>query len=125
MENKKVILVVEDDTPLLNALKEKLSDAGFTVLGAKNGEDGLASALSGHPDLIVLDILMPKMDGLEMLKKMREDAWGKNVPVMILTNLSDDGSIAHQMTEETFDYIIKSDIKIEAVVEKVKAKLGV
>ena len=125
MADTKKILVVEDDLPLLNALHEKLSSAGLTVVDAKNGEEGLATALSGHPDLIILDILMPKMDGLEMLKKMREDAWGKQVPVMILTNLSDDGSIAHQMTEETFDYIIKSDIKIEAVVEKVKAKLGV
>ncbi len=124
MEDKKVILIVEDDTPLRNALREKLSDAGFAVLEAKNGEEGVSLSLSGHPDLILLDILMPKMDGVEMLKTVRKDEWGKNAPVIILTNLSDTGEVAHAVPDEKLDYFIKSDIKIEDVVVKVKEKLG-
>lgn len=125
MEEPKKILIVEDDPPLRNALREKLSDAGFTILEAKNGEEGLSLAFSEHPALILLDILMPKVDGIEMLKKVRNDERGKNVPIIILTNLSDNGEIAQAIDNEVFDYFIKSDIKIEEVVEKVKGKLGV
>lgn len=125
MEEPKKILIVEDDPPLRNALREKLSDAGLRILEAKNGEEGLSLALSEHPALILLDILMPKMDGMEMLKKVRADELGKRIPVIILTNLSENGEVAQAMEHEVFDYFIKSDIKIEEVVEKVRERLGV
>lgn len=126
MENKKIILVTEDDKALRNALDDKLSKRGFTILDAENGEDGLKMSLSEHPDLILLDIAMPKMDGMAMLKKLREDDWGKTVPVIILTNLSSaDEARNKDITElEPTYYFVKTDIKIEQVVEKIKERLG-
>lgn len=119
----KKILIVEDDHPLRNAIKDKLSKEDFEILEAKNGTDGLATALEQQPDLILLDIIMPKMDGMTMLKKLRADDKGKNIPVIILTNLSDDKKVAESTEGGAYDYLIKSDWKIEDVVAKVKEKL--
>ena len=119
----KKILIVEDDHPLRNAIKDKLSKEDFEILEAKNGTDGLATALEQQPDLILLDIIMPKMDGMTMLKKLRADDKGKNIPVIILTNLSDDKEVAESTEGGAYDYLIKSDWKIEDVVAKVKEKL--
>lgn len=124
---KKVILIVEDDTPLRNALRDKLTREGFVILESKNGEEGLAVALREHPDLILLDIIMPVMDGMTMLKKLRvEDEWGKTVPVIILTNLTSD---SNQRVRDVFEtepayYLVKSDWKIEDLVAKVRERLG-
>ncbi|MCX6716850.1 MAG: response regulator [Candidatus Taylorbacteria bacterium] len=131
MQNKKVVLIAEDEATLRGAIKDELTREGISVIEAKNGEEGLRIALSEHPDLIMIDILMPKMDGLAMLKKLREDPWGKNVDFIILTNVSDFDEISRAMKvsevkdHESFEYLIKSDVKIEDVVEKVKKKLGI
>lgn len=127
MENKKTILVVEvveDETPLRNALVEKLRRENFQVLDAKNGEEGLQIALQAHPDLILLDIIMPKMNGLEVLDQLRADAWGKTAHVIMLTNLSDNEKVAAAMNNHAFDYFVKSDIKIQEVVDRIKEKLS-
>ncbi len=124
MENKKKILIVEDEESLAGALTLKLDD-NFEVLAAKNGEDGLAVALKAHPDLILLDIVMPKMDGIEMLKKLRADEWGKKVEVIVLTNLSDNEKVAEVLDNEAFEYLVKTDTKLEDVVTKIKTKLKV
>jgi len=115
---RKTILVVEDESLLLNALCDKLTREGFAVLEAKNGKEGLEVALRKHPDLILLDIIMPVMDGMTMLKKLREDTWGKDVKVIILTNLSE-VSVAHG----SYDYLVKSDWKIEDVAARVRGRL--
>lgn len=125
MDTKKTILVIEDEIPLQSALAEKLSHEGFAVLNAKNGEEGLDTALRLHPDLILLDIVMPKMDGIAMLKKLRVDAWGKKARVIMLTNLSDNEKVAEAMKNQAFDYLVKSDVKIAEIIEKIKAKLEV
>lgn len=130
MKNKKIILITEDDSSLRSALMQKLLLEGFDVLEAKNGEEGLEISLREHPDLLLVDILMPKMDGLAMLKALREDEWGKNAHFIILTNINDVDQISEAMKlaqvdkHESFEYFIKSNIKIEEVVEKIKAKLG-
>jgi DNA-binding response OmpR family regulator len=124
LANKKKILIVEDDKPLLEALKKKLTLNKFNVIEAINGEDGLNKALAEHPDLILLDIIMPRMDGLTMLKKLREDKWGEGVPVIMLTNLSDSIEVAEATASGVHDYLVKSDWKMEDVVGKVKEKLG-
>src|SRR5258708_6807474 len=89
-EGKKIVLIVEDEVPMLQVLKEKLQGSGYTTFQAKDGQEGLELSLTHHPDIILLDILMPKMDGMTMLTKLREDSWGKTVPVIILTNVSAD-----------------------------------
>lgn len=121
MENKqKTILVVEDETPLRDALGDKLKRGGFSVLEAKNGKEGLEVALREHPDLILLDIVMPVMDGMAMFKKLREDIWGKSAKVIMLTNLNDAENVAGAMEKGSFDYFVKSDWKIEDVVAKAR-----
>ena len=122
--NHKTILIVEDERSLRKALHDKLLLEGFTVLEATDGEAGLALALSKHPHLILLDIIMLKMDGLTMLKKLREDDWGKAVPVIMLTNLSDAAKIAESQKSNVFDYLVKTDWSLEYVVDKVRQKLN-
>jgi DNA-binding NarL/FixJ family response regulator len=81
--------------------------------------------LRHHPDLILLDLLMPEMSGMAMLKKLREDSWGKQARVIILTNVSDNKEIAEVLHNKTYDYFVKADTKIEDLVEIVKKKLEV
>src|SRR3989344_4698898 len=129
MENKplnKTLLIVEDDSSLLLALNDRFADEGFKIIQAKNGEEGLELAIKHRPDLILLDIIMPKMDGITMLKKMREDAWGKHAPFIILTNLSVDDKVLNDISKtEPSYYLVKTDWNIEAVVKKVKDRLGI
>lgn len=89
MATKPKILVIEDDLPVQKVLSEKLTAEGLEISVASDGEKGLKMALTDHPDMILLDLVMPNMDGMTMLKKMREDDWGKGAKVIILTNLSD------------------------------------
>lgn len=123
----KKVLIVEDEEDLREALADQLSREGFDVREAHNGEKGLYYALKERPDLILLDIVMPKMDGMTMMRKLREEnTWGKEVPIILLTNLSADDRIMRGITKhEPAYYLVKSDWKIEDVVEKVKEKLGI
>ena len=121
---KQTILIVEDEKSLCNALSGKFIHEGFVALVAKNGEEGLKIALSAQPDLILLDIVMPVMDGIAMLKKVREDEWGKDAKVIILTNLNDNESLSRALALGLKNYIVKSDWKIEDVVAMVREKLA-
>lgn len=125
-ENKKAILIIEDDNALRNVLTEKLTADGFTIIQATNGEEGLAVALRDRPALIILDILMPKMDGLSMLTKMRggDDPWAKHVPVMVLTNSTDAQTIYRATNLGASDFLIKSEWSLDAITEKVRERLG-
>lgn len=122
-KNLKKILIVEDDKSLRHALEEIISQEGFTAMVASNGEEGLKSALKNHPDLILLDIIMPKMNGLNLLKSLRDDVWGKSVPVLLLTNDTDPEHMRETLKDNATDYLIKSDWEIEDVVKKVKTTL--
>lgn len=117
------ILIVEDDLDLLEVLKKKFIAEKFDVLEAVNGQIGLDEALRQHPDLILLDIIMPVMDGMTMLKKLREDLWGKNASVLLLTNLSDESKVAEAMKHNVFDYLVKADWNISDVIKKAQAML--
>ncbi|EKD46887.1 MAG: hypothetical protein ACD_67C00027G0002 [uncultured bacterium] len=123
MENKKRILVVEDEQALAKAIIAKFENSGFEVFWAQNGEECLNVAFEQHPDLILLDIIMPKMDGITALNKLRSDTWGKNVPIIMLTNLSSAEDVDMATKNGVFDYLIKSDWKLEDVVKKVSEKL--
>lgn len=120
---KKIILVVEDEIDILLVLHDRLQVEGFEMLKAKNGEEALALSLKEHPDLILLDLLMPLMDGISMLKKLREDAWGKTANVMILSNLSGEEKMKEAEALGVTDYLIKVDWKIEDIIEKIKGKI--
>lgn len=123
-DQKKIILVIEDEEPLRRVLRDILTVEGYSIIETKDGVEGLEVALKEHPDLILLDIVMPKMDGLEMLTKLRTDEWGKTAPVIVLTNLSDNEDVAKAMESETFDYFVKTDIKIDEVITRIREKIG-
>ena len=129
IKNKKILVIeaVEDDTSLRKVLHDKFTAEGFSVLEAGDGEEGLAIAFREHPDLIILDILMPKMDGIKMMQKLRkENEWGKKVPIILLTNLTgDDERINQAITEnEPAYFMVKSNWKIGDLVEKVRERLN-
>jgi two-component system OmpR family response regulator len=124
MEESQTILIVEDDTELREALTTALTYEKFSVLAADNGATGLGIALEKHPDLILLDVIMPHMDGLTVLQKLREDAWGKEVPVIVMTVLDDLEKIAAVVTAGGDEYVIKSDVTLGTLVGKVKERLA-
>lgn len=123
MDNK-TILVVDDEPSLLLSLQIKLSAEGFTVLTAREGEEGLRMALERHPDLILLDILMPVMDGISMLRALRKDTWGKRVDVIILSNLSEQEKERTDELAGVRDYIIKSNWNLDDIVSKIREYTG-
>ncbi|MDA1169246.1 MAG: response regulator [bacterium] len=113
------ILIVEDEEALTMGLSDKFQNSGFATLVAKNGIDGLAQAMDQHPDLIILDILMPQMDGITLLKKLREDEWGKTAKVVMWSN-SKDLDVAEESKKElgALDFLIKSEWTFGDVVKK-------
>ena len=122
----KTILIVEDEMAMAKALSQKLKNVGFDVLTAYDGEEGLATATKTRPDLLMLDIIMPKLDGMGLLKKIREDErWGKTVPIIMLTNLSDADNVSEAAKYEVYDFLVKTDWRLEDVVDLVKKKTGV
>jgi DNA-binding response OmpR family regulator len=123
-KGKSVVLIVDDEESLRHVLADKLSFVGFAVLEAQNGEEGLDIALSSHPDIILLDIVMPVMDGISMLKHLREDKWGRGVKVIMLTNLDGDGKVADAVVWGTPEYLVKSNWKLEDVVAKIQEQLN-
>ena len=127
MSEQNTILIVEDESSLRDALRSTLEMQGFAILTAGDGVSALEIAFREHPDLILLDIILPKMDGLTFAKKLREDAWGKTVPVIILTNLSDaseaSDAVDQAIQHNIFDYLVKSDWQLEDVVARIKERL--
>ncbi len=128
MQNQKNILIIEDEKSLREALVDILHIKNFSTIEAKNGKEGLEMALEKQPDLILLDIIMPEMDGMTALKKLREEsgAWGENVPVIILTNLTatDEQPILDAIENTSTYYLIKSDWKLHDIVKKIEEILG-
>ena|SRR5579859_4647359 len=123
-QKKNTILIVEDETPLRHALSTKLIHEGFSVLQAIDGESGLAIALEKHPDLILLDIIMPNLNGITVLERLQADAWGKTVPIILLTNLSDELKVTENFPKNVVGYLVKSDWKLEDIVNRIKEQLS-
>jgi DNA-binding response OmpR family regulator len=122
---KKVLLIVEDEKTLAELLGKTFSMEGFDVLRARDGVEALSVALANHPDVILLDILLPGMDGIGMLEKLREYEWGKHAKVIVLTNLSPDDHIMDEIAEEMpAYYIVKANTSMEDIVAKVRELVG-
>lgn len=119
------ILLVEDDKITFEMYRKMLENHGYEVRIAIDGEEGLSIALKEHPDLILLDILMPRMDGITMLNRLREDPWGKQAKVVILTNLDVNDKIIKSITEDqpTF-YLLKANIRPEGILKYIEETLG-
>ncbi|MBI4087032.1 response regulator [Candidatus Kaiserbacteria bacterium] len=120
---KKTILIVEDEQDLRDVLKTALVEVGFSVVAVTRGEEVLSTIQHERPDLIILDIVLPGVDGMTVLKKIRER--GMRVPVIILTNLSSDENIMKGIIrDEPSYYLVKSDSPIGDIIEKVKISVG-
>lgn len=124
-KNKQRILVVEDDTNMREALFQRFAKEGFSAMAASDGEAGFERALLERPDIILLDIMMPGLDGMTVMKKIRQsNDWGKHVPIILLTSLSANDSIMRGIVEdEPAYYIVKDNFSLDDVVEKVKERL--
>ena len=121
---KKTVLIIEDEDIIKNSLVEALSEEGYRVLTAENGESGLETILKEKPDLTLLDIGLPQMDGLTLLNKLRADEWGATAKIIILTVHTEVEKVAEAMEHDTFDYIIKSKESLNTIVQKVRTKLS-
>lgn len=124
-KDAKTVLIVDDEQSIVKALTFKLRYEGLLVLEAKDGIEGLEMALKYRPQLILLDILMPRMDGETMLKKLRQDPVGKTIPVILLTNLGEPEGITEALKLMASDYLIKSDWNLDDVVKRINEELAV
>ncbi len=120
MSEKKFILLVEDDEFLAELYANKLQLEGFGVGLAADGEKGLKMIKEKHPDLVLLDIVLPKMDGFEVLKKMKADKESKEIPVILLTNLSQKDEVKKGLDLGATDYLIKAHFMPSEVIKKIK-----
>lgn len=120
----KKILLVEDDEMLHNMYTQKFKTQGYEVLSAFNGAEGVKIAGEESPDMILLDIIMPKMDGFVALKKIRKNDKTKKIPVIILTNLGQEDDIKKGKELGADDYFIKANHTPAEVVDKVKTVLN-
>ena len=120
----KKILVVEDEASLRKALGTSLTEAGHIVTLASHGKQGLELALAEKPDLILLDINMPNMNGHQMLSKLRLDIWGKEAKVVFLTNYDDPKNISQGFELKGNDYIVKANMSLKDIATRVKQQLA-
>lgn len=121
---KKVVLLVEDDVFVSDVYQTKLGQEYFEVISAQNGLEAIDKLNKRRPDIILLDIMMPYMDGREVLKKLKENDKWKDIPVIILTNLSQREDVETALEKGANDYLIKSHFTPSEVVGKIKEVLS-
>ncbi|OGI25181.1 MAG: hypothetical protein A3J76_03220 [Candidatus Moranbacteria bacterium RBG_13_45_13] len=122
-QTKKKILIVEDDKSLQNALVEMISQEGFDSESASDGEEALVKVRSYLPDLVLLDIILPKKNGYEVLEEIKKDEKLKAIPVLILTNLEEVDNVQKALDFGATTFMVKSDFSLKDVVEKIRAAL--
>ena len=123
-EHAKRILLVEDDDALANVYLLRLQAEGFDVRRVANGEDALAAAISYKPDLVLLDVMMPKVSGFDVLDILRNTPETANLKIIILTALSQESDKQRAISLGVDDYLVKSQVVISDVVDRIKQHLG-
>lgn len=118
------ILIIEDEAPLRQALSLKLKGQGYETLEATDGEEGLIFAKNEKPNVIILDILMPKMNGLDVLKSVRAVPDLMYTPIMVLTNLPEESARKKVEEYRNTEYLVKSDTPLGLIVTKIKDYLN-
>jgi len=118
------VLVAEDDKFLIKAYSAKLIKSGFETILAANGEEAIERTMSEKPDVILLDLVMPKKDGFEVLYELKNNDQTKKIPVIILSNLGQEEDIKRGKELGAKDYLVKSNIAIQDVVDKIKQVLS-
>lgn len=119
MENKN-ILIVEDDSSMRALLEEAFVNAQFTVYTSKDGEDAIDKIARYIPDVVLLDVILPKKDGFEVLKQIRENPSLKSIPVILLTNLERSEDVEKALSFGATTYLVKSNYTLREIIEKVK-----
>lgn len=117
------ILIIEDEASLRNAMVDFLNEENFEAIGAEDGEVGIQLAKKEIPDLILLDIILPKKDGFEVLTELKNDESTKKIPVILLTNLESPEDIEKAFAKGVTTYLVKSNYKLEDIVKKIKETL--
>ena len=118
------ILVAEDDKLVSNSLCDALKTAGFDITAAYDGEEAVAKVKAIKPDLVLLDVMMPKLDGMSVLWEIKSNNETSKIPVVVLTNLSDTETISKIVEAGAVDYLLKSDQSIDEIVQKAKDVLS-
>jgi len=120
----KKILFIEDEPNLQNTMEKILIQEGFEILGALDGEKGLELIKKEKPDLVLLDLILPKKDGFEVLKEMKENEELKDIPVIVLTNLEGMDDVEKALNLGATTYLIKANYELDDVVKRIKQILG-
>jgi CheY-like chemotaxis protein len=123
--DKKRILIIEDEVTLNQALSEYLAGEELEVLSAMDGDEGLKIARAKKPDLILLDIILPKKDGYEVLEELKKDESTEKIPVILLTNLESAEDVQKAFDKGATTYLVKSAYKMEDVTKKIKETLKI
>ncbi len=118
------ILIIEDDKFLRDLLSQKLTREGFKVFPAAGGEEGLRTVSDNRPDLILLDLVLPGLDGFEILERLKKDAKFSSIPVLILSNLGQKEDIDRAMSLGAIDFMVKANFTPGEITEKVKSILN-
>lgn len=124
MGEGKVILLVDDDLTLREMYDDRLKAEGFDIIQASNGEEAIAKARETKPNIILLDVMMPKINGFDVLKQLKEDPDTKDIPVILLTALIQDVDRTQGKKLGAADYIVKSETMPGEVITKIKSVLG-
>lgn len=119
------IAIIEDDSVISQMYRMKFEADNFDVQVANNGKDGVSLAEQFLPDIILLDLQMPVMNGVDALREIRKSDWGKNIPVLILTNLGEEEAPKDIKALGIHSYIVKADLTPRQVAERVKEALGI
>jgi DNA-binding response OmpR family regulator len=120
----KRILIIEDEEILMNLLQRKLLQEGYEVSVARDGDEGLKTMRENSPDLILLDILMPRVSGIEVMEEMQKDGRLKDIPIIIISNSGQPVEIDQAQKLGAKDWLIKTEFDPQEVVEKVKKQIG-
>ncbi|MEK7083106.1 MAG: response regulator [Patescibacteria group bacterium] len=120
----KKILIVEDEPTLQRAILSVLTDQGYKIFSATNGEDAITIARKELPDLILLDLILPKKDGFAVLTDLKQEPATMNIPVIILTNLEGNADVERALALGATTYLVKTNYKLEEIAEKIKSILG-
>ncbi len=123
MAEIKRILLVEDEPLLGNLLKQRLEKEGFEIVLARDGEEALAKLRESKPDLILLDIILPKISGFELLETLQADPQFERAPVIVISNLGQESDVARGQSLGAIQYFVKAKVSIEELVEHVKTFL--
>lgn len=117
------ILMIDEDRFLRKIYRDKLSRAGFKFLEATNGEEGLNKVVSERPDIILLDLILPRKNGFDVLYEIKANKEIRDIPVIILSNLSQDSDVERGISLGAEEYLVKPEVSLTQVIDKVKQQL--